>query len=67
MTRVSAGSLQNVDKFRILAHMVSTVDSGNDRSCSVQISIQIDGAGRDGFGCVGGQIYPEIVIQEWRG
>lgn len=67
MARVSAGSLQALDNLRILAHIVSTVDSGNDRSCSEQISIQIDGAGRDGFGCVGGQIYPEIVIQEWRG
>lgn len=67
MTRGSAGSLQALDVVQKLAHIISTVDSRNDHSCSEQISIQIDGAGRDGFGCVGGQIYPEIVIQEWRG
>lgn len=67
MARASVVSLQALDDIQMPAHLVSTVDSGNDRCCNEQISIQIGGAGRDGFGSVGGQIYPEIVIQKWRG
>lgn len=67
MARASVVSLQALDDLQMPAHLESTVDSGNDRSCNEQISIQIGDAGRDGFGSVGGQIYPEIVIRKWRG